>query len=212
MGLVLFATSVQAQDAQASRVNSNPANPATNPTNSTANLTNSSNNPVTPKTQILAQNYFMPSPQGYGGRPADEELLRLYWPFMVFGVQNIFRVYQPIYTKPLFPTGRNAGFGDTTVFDLALRKVGKFSLGGGPLLVIPAGSHSNMSDGKWQAGVAGSVVTGRNWGSWLRLSLIRIPCPGRVAAPADSGGRSATARSLQFPRMRAGSAGLRTYR
>jgi hypothetical protein len=82
----------------------------------------------------------------------------------VFGVQNIFRIYQPIYTKPLFPNGRNAGLGDTLVFDLALRKVEKFTLGAGPLIVIPAASHSNMGDGKWQAGVAGSVVTLRSWG------------------------------------------------
>jgi hypothetical protein len=158
VGLVLFATTAQAQNAPAVQ------DPSNNSTTSPTNITNASNNPVTPKTQILLQNYFMPSPQGYGGRPANEGLLRLYWPFLVFGVQNIFRVYQPIDTKPLFPTGRHAGFGDTTVFDLALHKVGKFTLGGGPLLVIPAGSHSNMSDGKWQAGVAGSVVTERSWG------------------------------------------------
>jgi hypothetical protein len=160
VGFVFFATTVRAQDAQAPQV----TNPANNSANSSTNLTNASNNPLTPKTQILLQNYFMPSPQGYGGRPADEELLRLYWPVKVFGVQNIVRVYQPIDTKPLFPNGRNAGFGDTTVFDLALHKVEKFTLGAGPLLVLPVGTHSNMSDGKWQAGVAGSVVTERSWG------------------------------------------------
>jgi hypothetical protein len=40
----------------------------------------------------LVQNYLMPAPQGYDGRLADEELLRLYWPFMVSGVQNILRI------------------------------------------------------------------------------------------------------------------------
>ena len=102
------------------------------------NTTNESNNPVTPKTQILLQNYLMPAPYGYEGRTADQELLRLYWPVMIFGVQNIVRIYQPIYTKPLFPNGRNVGLGDTTVFDLALHKVGKFTLGAGPLLVCPS--------------------------------------------------------------------------
>jgi len=128
------------------------------------NTTNESNNPVTPKTQILLQNYLMPAPYGYEGRTADQELLRLYWPVMIFGVQNIVRIYQPIYTKPLFPNGRNVGLGDTTVFDLALHKVGKFTLGAGPLLVLPVASHSNMGDGKWQAGPAGTVVTERSWG------------------------------------------------
>jgi hypothetical protein len=162
IGFAVFATALQPQDTQGSPVDSGVANPSNSSAGS--NLTNSSNNPVTPKTQILAQNYFMPSPQGYGGRPVDQELLRLYWPFMAFGVQNILRIYQPIETRPLFPTGRNAGLDDTTVFDLALHKLGKVTLGGGPLLVIPSGSHSNMSDGKWQAGGAGSVVTETSWG------------------------------------------------
>jgi hypothetical protein len=63
-----------------------------------------------------------------------------------------------------FPHGRDTGLGDTAVFDLALHKLEKFTLGGGPLLVIPAASHRDMGDGKLQAGVAGSVVTERSWG------------------------------------------------
>ncbi len=59
---------------------------------------------------------------------------------------------------------RNAGLGVTTVFDLALRNVGKFTLGAGPLLVLPVAAHSNMGDGKWQAGPAATVVTERGWG------------------------------------------------
>ena len=50
------------------------------------------------------------------------------------------------------------------MFDLVLHKLGKFTVGAGPLLVIPSAGHSNMGDGKWQAGVAGSVVTNRSWG------------------------------------------------
>lgn len=163
LGLVLFATA-RAQDAKPPQVNSGVTNSSNNSTNSSTNVTNRANDPLTPEPEILLQNFFMPSPQGYGGRPVDEELLRLYWPVKIFGVQNIARIYQPIYTRPLFPHGRNAGFGDTTVFDLALHKVGKFTLGAGPLLVFPSASHFNLGDGKWQAGVAGSVVTERSWG------------------------------------------------
>ncbi len=82
----------------------------------------------------------------------------------IFGVQNIVRVYQPIITEPLFPHGRNAGLGDMTVFDLALKKVGKFVLGAGPLLVLPIASHRNLGDGKWQAGPAVAAITERSWG------------------------------------------------
>jgi hypothetical protein len=91
-------------------------------------------------------------------------LIRLYWPFKVSGVQNVFRIYPTILTYPLFPNGRNAGLGDILTYDLALHNVGKFTLGAGPALVIPAASHRNMGSGKWQAGVAGSVVTETSWG------------------------------------------------
>jgi hypothetical protein len=47
-----------------------------------------------------------PSPEGCHGRAADEELLRLYWPFTVSGVQNIFRIYQPLFTELLFSAPR----------------------------------------------------------------------------------------------------------
>jgi hypothetical protein len=157
ISFVLFATTAPAQGAQAPAPDPGGTNPPS--TTGSTNLTNQANNPVTPLPELLVQNYWMPAPQGYDGRLADEQLLRFYWPFMVSGVQNILRIYQPIVTGPLLPHGRNAGLGDTTVFDLALHKVEKVTLGAGPLLVIPAASHDNMGDGKWQAGVAGSVVT-----------------------------------------------------
>jgi hypothetical protein len=154
LGFVLFAAAAWGQ------IDPDPANSK----NQSTNLTNESNDPLTLRPQVLLQNYLMPAPHGFQGRLVDEELLRLYWPFAIFGVPNIVRIYQPLWTKPLFPNGRNAGLGDTTVFDLALHTVGKFTLGGGPLLVIPSASHDNMGDGKWQAGVAGSMVTERSWG------------------------------------------------
>jgi hypothetical protein len=162
ISFALFAATARAQDGQAAQADPGVTNPSS--TTGSTNLTNQANNPVTPLPEILVQNYLMPAPQGYDGRLVDEQLLRFYWPFMISGVQNIFRIYQPIYTKPLFPNGRNAGLGDTTVFDLALHKVEKFTLSAGPLLVIPAASHNNMGDGKWQAGIAGGVITETSWG------------------------------------------------
>jgi hypothetical protein len=129
-----------------------------------SNVTNESNNPITPKRQIILQNFFMPSPHGDDGRPADLELLRFYLPVKVFGIENILRLYQPIETAPLLPDGRDGGLGDTTLYDLALHRISRFTLGGGPLLVFPIASHKNLGDGKWQAGAAGIVVTERSWG------------------------------------------------
>ncbi len=162
ISFVVFAASARAQGALAPQADPGVTNPPS--TTGSTNLTNQANNPVTPLPEILVQNYLMPAPQGYDGRLTDEALQRLYWPFMVSGVQNIFRIYQPISTRPLFPNGRDAGLGDTTVFDLALHKVEKFTLSAGPLLVIPAASHNNLGDGKWQAGIAGGVITERSWG------------------------------------------------
>jgi hypothetical protein len=131
---------------------------------SASNSTNSANNPLTPKLQILAQNYLDPSLQGYGGRILDEELFRAYVPFKLFGVDNITRIYQPVFKDPLFPQGTDGGLGDTTIFDLAETHVQKFTLGAGPLLVIPTASHPDMGAGKWQAGAATIGVREMSWG------------------------------------------------
>ena len=173
VGSTLFAASARAQDTQATQpgVESGSASPSSLATSASEsapdganNITNQSNNPLTPKRQLILQNYFMPTPQGDGSRSADQELLRLYLPFRIFGVNNITRVYQPITTDPLSPTGRDAGFGDTTIYDLALHKIKKFTVGAGPLLVLPVASHTNLGDGKWQAGAAAIAVTTRSWG------------------------------------------------
>jgi hypothetical protein len=144
---VVFAAAAWAQTAQAPQAGATAANPGIS-----SNTTNQSNNVLTPLPQLLVQNFFMPSVSGFPGQVGDEQLMRVYWPFMVSGVQNMVRIYQPIFTLPLFPRGRNAGLGDTLVFDLVLRnlvspKLGRFTVGAGPLLIFPTGTHSNMSDG-----------------------------------------------------------------
>jgi hypothetical protein len=173
VGSALFAASARAQDTQATQagVESGSASPSSLATNvpesapdGANNITNQSNNPLTPKRKLILQNYFMPMPKGDGSRSADQELLRVYLPFRIFGVNNITRVYQTITTNPLSPTGRDAGSGDTTIYDLALHKINKFTVGTGPLLVLPVASHTNRGDGKWQVGAAAIAVTTRNWG------------------------------------------------
>ena len=147
------------------------ASPSSTATNGSKNVpdeakdaANQSNNPITLKTQLILQNFFMPSPQGDRSRSADQALLRLYVPFKVFGVDNIVRIYQPIQTDPLFPSGREAGLGDTTIYDLALHEMNKVTVGAGPLFVFPVANHANEGDGKWQAGGAVVAVTSGSWG------------------------------------------------
>jgi hypothetical protein len=166
-------TTQEAQDAlhpQAS-AESGGASPSSTATNvsgdapdGTGSAANQSNNPITLKTQVVVQNFFAPTPQGDQGRSTDEALFRLYVPFKVFGVDNLLRIYQPINTDPLFPTGREAGLGDTTIYDLALHKMTKLTVGAGPLIVLPVANHTNEGDGKWQAGAAVVGVTSGHWG------------------------------------------------
>ena len=75
IGFTLFATTARAQGAPAPQADSGVTNPPS--TTGSTNLTNQANNPVAPLPEILVQNYLMPAPQGYDGRLADEELLRL---------------------------------------------------------------------------------------------------------------------------------------
>lgn len=173
LGLALLATDARAQDAQdpPARVESGGAsgsnitkNASENAPDGTSSAANESNNPITLKTEIILQNFFLPTPQADGGRSADEVLLRLYQPFKVFGIDNIFRAYQPIVTDPLFPAGREAGLGDTTIYDLALHKMNKLTVGAGPLLVLPVANHTNEGYRKWQAGGAVVAVTSGSWG------------------------------------------------
>ena len=156
---VVFAVTALAQSTQALQV---PV--GSDVTDSSNDAANASNDPATPHTQVILQNYFMPSPLGHSGRSADAEMVRLYLPFTLFGVQSSFRIYQPVVTNPLFPNGRDGGLGDTTVYDLVLHQVNKFTVGAGPLLVVPGASHNNTGLGKWQAGAAGVVSTKRSWG------------------------------------------------
>jgi len=103
VGLALLATTAAAQDTVAPQavVESRGSSPSRiettvsgNAPDEANNITNQSNNPLTPKNQFILQNFFMPSPQGDGGRSADQELLRLYLPFKLFG---------PVFTSPSKP-------------------------------------------------------------------------------------------------------------
>ena len=177
VGFALFATTARAQDAQDSHagVESGGASNSSIKTKSSESspdgaesAANESNNPITLKTEIILQNFVLLTPQGDEGRSADQVLVRLYQPFKLFGVDNILRVYQSVLTDPLLPAGREAGLGDTTIYDLALHRMKgrmkKLTVGAGPLLVLPVANHANEGDGKWQAGGSVVAVTTGSWG------------------------------------------------
>ena len=153
------------------------------------NSSNASNNPLTPKISVYLQNFYMPSVVGQDDRSSDQMLFRLYLPFDLDGTQNMLRIYAPIETVPTEVQGESAsirlarkrrmitapaeelgeggtdfGFGDFTVFDLIMDEKGSFDYGIGPLMVLPAASHSIMGTETWQAGFAGIAVQRWDWG------------------------------------------------
>jgi hypothetical protein len=147
-------------------------------TDSPNNATNTANDPATPHSQILLQNYFVPSSDGYDGRSADQQLLKLFLPVKLFGVQNSFRIYQPIATSPLFPDGRNAGFGDTTVYDLALHEVSRFTVGAGHFWCCRSRATKILALGNGKPVWLGSYRRKVVLDSLLRFSPISVPSPG----------------------------------
>jgi hypothetical protein len=95
MGLLLPAAIVDAQQpAAASSAESNSA------------AINAANNPTTPKLTFEAQDYWMPSVYGLGGRDGSLGLQRNLIPIKTFGVQNIFHVILPVVTNPSPPKAR----------------------------------------------------------------------------------------------------------
>ena len=102
---------------------------------STVNATNASNDPLTPKYQVQALNYAMPTVEGQGSRWSDEELLRLIVPYRLGDTTNLVRVYTPLWSAPLGTvvvggdppsSGRRDrvfGLGDVTIYSLSIKNV-----------------------------------------------------------------------------------------
>jgi hypothetical protein len=109
MGLLLAAAIVDAQQpAAASSAEGNSA------------AINAANNPTTPKLTIEAQDYWMPSVYGLGGRDGSLGLQRNLIPITTFGVQNIFHVILPLVTNPSPLEGAQTGLGGLQLYNLSL--------------------------------------------------------------------------------------------
>ncbi|EIM25360.1 hypothetical protein [Microvirga lotononidis] len=125
---------------------------------------NEANNPLTPKTTINLQDYFIPSFKGLPGRDANQFLLRGLIPHKLFGAPQLFRFTLPIANAPTFPTGSDTGLGDLTLMDLFVIPGKGIEFGIGPMLVAPTASSDALGAGKWQAGAAGIAIAPQHWG------------------------------------------------
>jgi hypothetical protein len=152
-GLILIVAMAQAQQAGA---------PATSEDDSAA--TNAANNPTTPKLTVEAQDYWMPSVSGLGGRGGSNALQRNIVPIRTFGIENLFHVILPVITNPNSPGGTQTGLGGLQLYNLSTVKLHGTTYGAGPLVVLPTESGSNFGTEKWQAGIGGVAMDATKWG------------------------------------------------
>ncbi len=108
------------------------------------------NNPLAPKKTFNVHNYVMPSLYGIQDATMNQVMFRYAQP-----VGRVFlRATMPFVTQSLPETAPTTGFGDFSVFAIyKLTKKEGISLGVGPLLIAPTGSHG-LGQGKWQTGLS----------------------------------------------------------
>ena len=129
-----------------------------------ADDTNAANNPLESLVTVDLQNRFVPSPQGFAGRIADQDLLRVAVPLDSFGIHQFIRVILPVNTTPVPQGGPNTGVGDLTVYDILPFQVRGITLGVGPLIAAPTARGDAYGSGKWQAGGAAAAIRLESWG------------------------------------------------
>jgi hypothetical protein len=126
---------------------------------------NASNNPLHPALGLNLQDAYTGRSYGLGDKDANALLLRGTLPHKLFGMPQLLRATMPVVTTAdVPPAGRKTGAGDLNFFNLFLFKEGGVELGIGPQLTIPTASRDEMGTGKWQAGLAGTVIAPQKWG------------------------------------------------
>src|SRR5262245_45873895 len=131
---------------------------------SQVNDANAANNPLESLLTIDLQNRFVPSPEGFSGRSANELQLRVAVPIHTFGLHQFVRTILPINTPTRVQGGPNTGVGDLTVYDIFPFQAGGLTLGAGPLIAAPTASGDAYGPGTWQAGGAAAVISLHSWG------------------------------------------------
>ncbi len=121
------------------------------------------NNPLTPKITINVQDYYVPDLEGLNGREANQFLLRGLIPHKSFGQGQLFRFTLPLVTTPK-GASHVTDFGDLTLQDLFVKRVGRVEIGAGPILVVPTAGDRATGSGKWQLGAAGILIAPQKWG------------------------------------------------
>jgi hypothetical protein len=152
-GLFLILATAQAQQA---------ATPAASEDESAA--TNAANTPTTPKLTFEAQDYWMPSVSGLGGRGGSNGLQRNIVPIRTFGIWNLFHVILPVDTNPNSPGGTQTGLGGLQLYNLSTVKLHGTTYGAGQLVVLPTERGSHFGTEKWQAGIGGVAIDATRWG------------------------------------------------
>ena len=126
---------------------------------------NAANNPLHPAVGVNLQDAYTGRFYGLGDRDANSFLLRGTLPHRLFGTPQLLRATLPVVTTAdVPPSGRRTGLGDLNLFDLFLFRHGPLEFGFGPQLTIPTASRDETGTGKWQAGLAATVIAPQRWG------------------------------------------------
>jgi hypothetical protein len=105
---------------------------------------NEANNPLTAKTTINLQDYYIPSVYGAPGY-ANQFLFRGLVPWKLGNSGQLFRFTAPLATAPGF-NGYDTGLGDTTLMNLTPIPASKqLTLAFGPILVAPTATVSRSA-------------------------------------------------------------------
>ncbi len=108
------------------------------------------NNPLARRKSFNVHNYLMPSLYGTKDVTMNQVMFRYAQPVGKF----LLRATMPVVTQSLPEKSPTTGFGDFSMFAIYKIPIKEgISMGAGPILVAPTGSH-NLGQGKWQTGLS----------------------------------------------------------
>lgn len=126
---------------------------------------NASNNPLHPAIGLNFQNQYVDEYYHLDDADSNAFLLRGTLPHKLFGRPQLMRATLPVMTTPNLPNeDRHTDVGDLNLFDMFLFKAGHIELGVGPQLTAPTAGRDETGTGKWQAGLATTVIAPQHWG------------------------------------------------
>jgi hypothetical protein len=146
---------------------------------------NTSNNPISPIAAFNVQDYDMPSFYDSDNK-ANTLLLRAATPTKLGGLPQIVRATLPYSAVPSMNGDTVRGWGDFNIFDIFLAGNEEMQYGVGPYLVVPTAYQDETGTGKWQIGLASTVIRPNSWGLMGALATYQHDFAGDTDRPTQN--------------------------